>query len=189
MDARDFIAAQRTLSTPRLLLESPRAEHAAAFLESRNASLAQLRFITWGQELQEIEWATRFCINGGKIVDCGASLIFNVFEREGHAYVGRVDLHSLDIEAPRCEVGYVGDSRLAGCGLMREAVLAVMALGFSLGLARIHALSDLRNERAHRFAEQALGMVREGVLRAYERDPQGRLADMVMFAAYNPRAT
>jgi hypothetical protein len=29
-------------------------------------------------------------------------------------------------------------------------------------------------------------MRREGLLHAYERDPQGEVCDMVMFAAYNP---
>ena len=37
------------------------------------------------------------------------------------------------------------------------------------------------------FAEHALGFTREGVLRNYERDAQGRLGDQVLFAAYNIR--
>ena len=119
------------------------------------------------------------------MVETGECLIFNAFRLHDGAYVGRVDLHSFDFEAPRCEVGYVGEITLSGHGLMREAVLAVMAMAFSIGFVRVHALSDVRNERALAFA-LALGMQREGVLRAYERAPQGELADMVMFAAYNP---
>jgi RimJ/RimL family protein N-acetyltransferase len=64
---------------------------------------------------------------------------------------------------------------------MREAVQAVLGLGFALGLQRIQALSDVRNERALRFAE-AVGLRREGVLRHYERDDQGQLGEQVLFA-------
>jgi len=96
-----------------------------------------------------------------------------------------VDLHSWDFATPRCEVGYVGDVRTAGRGLMREAVLACVDLAFQLGAARVQALSEAGNLRALHFAEHALGFVREGELRNYERDAQGRLGSQVLFAAYN----
>ena len=185
MNAADLIAAPRTLTTPRLRLESPRPEHAAAFVDSLLRSLPTLRFIGWGQIERDLAWSQRFCAGGAAMVEAGECLIFNAFRRDDGRYVGRIDLHSFDFEAPRCEVGYVGEVTLCGQGLMREAVLAVMALGFRIGMARIHALSDARNERALDFAS-ALGMQREGLLRAFERDPQGELTDMVMFAAYNP---
>lgn len=181
MNAKDLIAAPRQLRTPRLRLESPRPEHAAAFVDSLVRSLPTLRFVGWGQIKRDLAWSRRFCAEGAQMVETGECLIFNAFAHDDDRYVGRIDLHSFDFEAPRCEVGYVGEVTLRGQGLMREAVLAVMAMGFAFGLARIHALSDARNERALAFA-QALGMQREGVLRAFERDPQGELADMVMFA-------
>jgi RimJ/RimL family protein N-acetyltransferase len=186
MDAADLIAAPRELRTPRLRLESPRPAHTAAFLESLNHSLPALGFISWGQREHDLAWAEGFFAHGQKLVETGECLIFDAFLHEGGAYVARIDLHSLDFEAPRGEIGYVGDTRFAGQGLVREAALAVIALGFQIGLARVHALTDVRNERSQRFA-LSLGMQREGLLRAYERDPQGALADMVMFAAYNPR--
>lgn len=202
MTATDIAAAARELVTPRLRLQCPRADHAAAFVESLNHNLPELRFVGWGQQPRDLEWSLRFCENSAQAVDAGETIVFNVFERAGQAahgaadqpdaaglgaYIGRVDLHSFDFDAPRCEVGYVGDKRFAGRGLMREAVLATIELGFAIGLARIHALSDVRNERALHFA-QALGMNFEGTLRAYERDPQGELADMAMFAAWCPGA-
>jgi RimJ/RimL family protein N-acetyltransferase len=187
VDYRTLIDAPRELRTARLLLQSPREAHAAAFVESLNTSLPGLCYIAWGQRERDGEWGVRFCRDGAQMVDEGECLIFNAFRQAGGGYVGRIDLHSFDFEAPRCEIGYVGDVRASGQGLMREAALAVIELGFGLGLARIHALSDTRNERALRFA-LALGMQQEGVLRRWERDPQGALADMAMFAAYNPRA-
>lgn len=187
MDRQDLIAAPRSLATPRLRLEAPRVEHAPAFVDSLLRTLPALRFIGWGQQARDLAWAEQFCREGGALFDSGRCVIFNAFHRESGAYVGRIDLHSFDFEAPRCEVGYVVDEAHAGRGLMREAVLAVMALGFSLGLVRIQALSDARNARALAFA-QALGLQREGLLRCHERDAQGALCDMVMFAALAPGA-
>ena len=185
MTIDDLIAAPRTLTSARLRLASPCPEHAAPFVDSLVRSLPSLRYIGWGQVARDLAWAERFCDREARMVEAGECLIFNAFRADDGAYAGRVDLHTIDFEAPRCEVGYVGEITLSGQGLMREAVLAVMAMAFSIGFARVHALSDARNERALRFAE-SLGMRREGLLRHYERDPQGGLADMAMFAAYNP---
>ncbi len=185
MIANDVVAAPRQLRTARLRLQSPRAEHAAPFLDSLLRSLSTLRYIGWGQTARDLAWSQRFCADGAATVDRGEGLIFNAFRLEDGRFVGRIDLHSFDLDVPRCEVGYVGEITLRGQGLMREAVLAVIDLAFSLGFARVHALSDARNERALAFA-LGLGMQREGVLQAFERDPQGALADMVMFAALAP---
>ena len=187
MDARTLIGAPREIHTGRLRLLTPQADHAAAFLESHTTSLPLLRFIAWGQQLRDGRWAERFQRDAAAMVEAGECLIYNVFLRDGGAYVGRVDLHSFDFEVPRCEIGYVGDARHAGRGLMREAARAVIDAGFGLGLARIHAITDARNAGALRFAER-LGLQREGVLRCWERDPQGALADAVILAAYNPLA-
>ena len=188
MDRQDLIAAPRELLTPRLHLLGPRPEHAAVFVESLNLSLPGLRFISWGREAHDLVWAERFMQNALLFVETGDCLVFHAFVREGGAYVGRIDLHSWDFDAPRCEVGYVGDVRTAGRGLMREAVLATVELAFTLGAARVQALSEIGNARALHFAEHALGFTREGVLRHYERDAHGKLGEQVMFAAYNPRA-
>ena len=188
MNRQNLIAAPRELRTPRLRLEAPRAAHAAVFLQSVNRSLPGLQFIRWGQHPHDEAWAQRFSDHDLSFVAEGGGLVFYAFEQEGGAYVGRIDLHTWDFDAPRCEVGYVGDSLTAGRGLMREAVLAVVELAFSLGVARVQALSEADNARALHFAEYALGFTREGVLRNFERDACGRLGCQVMLAAYNPGA-
>jgi RimJ/RimL family protein N-acetyltransferase len=186
MDRQTLIAAPRALHTMRLDLYAPKPEFAGVFVESLNLSLPGLSFISWGQKQQTLEWAQRFVAGGLAFVESGEDLIFYAFERASGAYVGRVDLHSWDFATPRCEVGYVGDVRTAGRGLMREAVLACVNLAFGLGVMRVQALSEAGNEHALRFAEGSLGFTREGVLRHYERDAQGRLGEQVMFAAYPP---
>lgn len=186
MKAADLPATARDLRSERLRLELPRVDHATAFLDSLNHSLPALRFISWAQQWRDPAWALEFCKHDAAVIARGEAVVFHAFEVDGGHYVGRIDLHTFDFEAPRCEIGYVADMRRQGRGLMREAALAVIDHGFAIGLARVHALSDVRNLRALHFAA-TLGMQREGVLRGFERDAHGALCDMVMFAAYNPR--
>ena len=188
MERTHLIQAPRELRTLRLVLQAPRPEFAPVFVESLNTSLPGLGYIGWGQQSQTLAWAERFMAGGLVYVEQGDCLIFHAFEKAGGRYVGRVDLHSWDFTVPRCEVGYVGDVRMQGHGLMREAVLACVQLAFELGAARVQALSEATNLRALRFAESALGFQREGVLRNFERDAQGRLGEQVMFASYNAAA-
>ena len=190
MQREDLCNAPLQLSTPQLDLHAPRPAFGPLFVESLNLSLPGLRHIGWAQKARDTDWGASFMQHGQELMSSGDCLIYYAFERgpggELGPYIGRIDLHSWDFEAPRCEVGYVGDVRTAGRGLMREAVLACVDLAFSLGVARVQALSEADNSRALHFAEHALGFQREGVLRNFERDAQGRLGSQVMFAAYNP---
>ena len=182
MNRQDLSRAPERLSSPRLTLCAPQPEFGPLFVESLNLSLPGLRYIGWAQQARTVDWGLQFMQSGREMVASGDCLIYYVFEAQGGGYVGRIDLHSWDFDAPRCEIGYVGDVRTAGRGLMREAVLACVELAFELGAVRVQALSEADNHRALHFAEHALGFTREGVLRHYERDAQGRLGEQVMFA-------
>lgn len=187
MNRQTIIRAPRRFETPRLVLEAPAPEHAAAVCDSVNTSLPTLGFIHWAQSPWTLERAIAFCQGGLKQVDKGTYLVFHAFRKEDRAYVGRIDLHSFDLETPRAEVGYVGDIRHAGQGLMREATLGVVQFGFDLGFARIEAISEVDNHRAQRFAE-SLGFQREATLHHRERDARGELCDQVMWAAFPGKA-
>jgi RimJ/RimL family protein N-acetyltransferase len=184
----DLKLAPRMLLTERLRLESPRTEHAEAFAAGVQASMHMLAYVVWGVRPRDVDWARRFCEGDALSVAAGVDLVFHVFARADGAWVGRVDVHSVDFDHARGEIGYVGDARLAGRGLMREATLAVVELCFELGFQRIEALSDVRNTRALHFAE-ALGMQREGTLRRHERDPLGRMCDQAIYAMLNEGPT
>lgn len=192
MVREDLHRAPTEIATARLDLHAPQLAFGPLFVESLNLSLPGLTHIGWAQKARDRDWGTAFMQHGSELVAAADCLIYYAFERATPggtaAYVGRIDMHSWDFEAPRCEVGYVGDARCAGRGLMREAVLACVNLAFRLGAARVQALSEADNTRALDFAEHALGFTREGVLRNYERDAQGRLGGQVLFAAYNPAA-
>jgi len=181
MDRRDLLLAPRELLTQHLRLESPRRDHAKAVLESVNVSLPGLRFVEWAQQTVDRVWADAFSQRGAHFVAKGEALIFYAFDRNDGTFVGIVDLHSFDFDVPCGQIGYVGDARRIGRGLMREAALAVIDLGFALGLRRIEAWCDVRNARSIRFAE-CLGMQREGVRRSAERDPQGNFCDQLVLS-------
>ncbi|HEY8710624.1 MAG TPA: hypothetical protein VIM34_21810, partial [Burkholderiaceae bacterium] len=76
MNADTLKSAPRTLLTPRLRLEHPRAEHAAAVMGSINASLSELRYIGWGQAAFDPERALRFCEHDRELVAAGECLIY-----------------------------------------------------------------------------------------------------------------
>ena len=182
----DLTTAPSTLLTARLRLEIPRAEHAAAFCEGVAASMPTLTYVAWSLRLRDLAWSLRFCEDDARSAAAGEDLAFHVFETGGGGWVGRIDVHTIDFTAARGEIGYVGNSRHAGRGLMREAVLAVIDLCFRLGFERVEAMSDARNARALHFADSLGVMAREGLLRRHERDPQGEFCDMVLYAALNP---
>ena len=185
MDFKDLKRAPAELLTPRLRLVRPALQHAAAVMDSVNASLDTLAFVSWGRQAFDIARAERFCTNNIGFVERGEALIYFVFERGGPnagAFVGNLDLHHFEFAVPRCQIGYVGDARHAGRGLMHEAASALLSLGFDLGLERIEAWCDRRNQRSIAFAE-ALGLKSEGVLRGVERDLQGQLCDQHLLAA------
>lgn len=173
--------APPAIDTTRLRLEFPRADHAPAVRDSVNISLPGLGFVRWAQRPFDEDDARRFCEADAEQVASGDCLIYFAFERETGRFVGNLDLHTFDFDVPRCQVGYVGDTRTAGRGLMREAALAAVALAFRLGFERVEAWCDLRNTRSIHFA-QTLGLHYEGVMRSVERDAQGRLCDQVVLA-------
>ena len=181
----DLKAAPNILHTGRLRLETPRPEHAAAFADGVAASMENLAYVAWGLRPRDFGWALRFCEDDARGVAAGDDLAFHVFEKGDGRWVGRLDVHTIDFDAARGELGYVGDVRSPGGGLMREAALAVIGLCFGLGFEPIESMSDARKARALHFAT-TLGMQREGLLRRHERDPQGRPCDMVLFAILNP---
>jgi RimJ/RimL family protein N-acetyltransferase len=182
LDAKGLVERAPTqLTTTNLRLEWPRAEHAAAVRESVNASLDTLRFVRWAQQPFDDDDARRFCEADAEQVAAGNCLIYFAFERSSGRFVGNLDLHSFDFGVPRCQIGYVGDARFAGRGLMREAALTIIDLAFELGFERVEAWCDLRNERSIHFA-QTLGLMYEGLMRGVERDARGALCDQVLLA-------
>ena len=85
------------------------------------------------------------------------------------------------------DVGYALHPDLWGHGYATEALRRVLAFGFEgLGLERIWAIADSRNEASWRVMERA-GMEREGVMR-HHRLHRGEWRDSVLYAAIRDQA-
>lgn len=175
--------APATLHTERLDIVTSDPAFAPAFADAMRASYDTLGFVAWWREATDEQVAARTLARSVELAD--EDVVRHAFERSTGAYVARLDLHSWDVEAPRCELGYMADVRVSGRGLTREAALAMLDLAWTLGAQRVQAMCDPRNVRSVRFAE-GIGMQREGVLRRYERDSAGELCDQVVLAALRP---
>jgi RimJ/RimL family protein N-acetyltransferase len=184
MDGQTFtqriLAAPRSLETERTRLETPSLAQVPVRMAWAAAAHDELRFTYWWRRSVEREVAERSAQSEIDSVNAGSEIIYNVFEKQTGEYVGRIDLHSLDADAPRCEIGYMADPRTQGKGLLREAARTCVDLAFAIGCTRVQAMIDTRNSRSITFAK-ALGMVEEGVLKNYER-LEGDLCDQLMLA-------
>ena len=93
-------------------------------------------------------------------------------EHEGRL-VGTVTLEIENTEHARGHLGYALRKDVWGNGFATEAAQLMIDFGFNeLGLRRIYATLDVRNERSRRVLEK-IGMVREGTLRSFMRKDDG----------------
>lgn len=114
------------------------------------------------QEDEAIRWGIEMMDTGQLIGSCG----FNFWQLTG---------------AFRGEFGCELSSEYWGQGYMSEAAELAMNFGYSImGLNRIEAFVDPRNERACRWFGRN-GFLREGILRDYRHTPRGYV-DAVVFS-------
>ncbi len=203
--AQTLIDAPRELRTARTVLKAPHTAQVPVRMAWAAANHDALHFLPGWRRSMHAAVAERSAQSEVDSFNAGTELIFNVFElppslgrggqenkraeSEPYAcgpYVGRIDLHSWDFDAPRCELGYMADVRTHRRGLLREAAAAALELAFALGAARVQAITDTQNHSSIRFA-QALGFEPEGVLRAYERNSEGQLCDQLLLSILAPR--
>lgn len=96
--------------------------------------------------------------------------------------VGRVSFSEVNAADGWAEIGTMLLPAAQGTAVNPEAKLLLMTRAFEvLGAGRVQFKVDARNERSLR-AMARLGAVREGVLRAYQRRPDGFTRDSVVFS-------
>ncbi|TFH14025.1 N-acetyltransferase [Candidatus Bathyarchaeota archaeon] len=94
-------------------------------------------------------------------------------------YIGDVGFYDYEEKHKRAEIGYILGRDHWGKGIMSEAVEAALRYGFNeLGLNRVQALIDPRNQASKRVAEKQ-GFQYEGTFRDYERE-YGEFIDLEM---------
>ncbi|WP_370633961.1 GNAT family N-acetyltransferase [Deinococcus sp. RIT780] len=98
------------------------------------------------------------------------------------AAVGRISFSEVNAADGWAEIGTMLLPAAQGTAVNPESKLLLMTRAFEvLGAGRVQFKVDARNERSLR-AMTRLGAVREGVLRAYQRRPDGFTRDSVVFS-------
>jgi RimJ/RimL family protein N-acetyltransferase len=80
--------------------------------------------------------------------------VFSIIRKENNEFIGEISLH-LSKDAQRAELGYWLGEPYWGCGMMTEAVKAVLQFGFDkLDLSAVYASSNKDNQASARVLEK-----------------------------------
>lgn len=166
--------------TPRLNLQPLTAADADAMLVYRGRADV-CRYLPFPPMTRQV-LLDRLATDLGRteITEQGQALTLGVRRRDSGALVGDVVLFLHSVEHMSGELGYVLDPEVAGRGFATEACAELLRLGFAeLGLHRVAARLDVRNDRSARLAER-LGMRREAHL-VEDEWSQGECSDTVLY--------
>ncbi len=171
------------LVTPRLRLRPVRPGDGPVINAAVLESLPELRpWMPWAERAPSVEDSEEVARRMWAAFLARTELNWAFFLGETEELAGVGGIHNVDWRVPRGEIGYWVRTRLAGRGLVREAVEALTRLGFGhLGLARIEIRCDPRNERSAHVA-RAAGYQLEATLRCESRGLEGGLRDTLVFA-------
>lgn len=151
------------LETPRLRLRPYRADDVQAMfaLYSDPAVMRYWSFPPWVELAQARTYLERALAG----MDSGEIFPWAIADRDSDRLIGALTFFSLHAEQLRAEIGYSLSPAFQGRGLAAEALRCGLAHAFDdLGLVRVEADIDPRNERSWRLLER-IGFQREGLLR------------------------
>ena len=180
---REALDIPDEIRTPHLLLRSARPGDAPALYDAIESSLPEFfPWLAFSAKQPDLETLERVSTEAQEKFAAHEFFVWRVWEPDGNTMVGTVDLHSIHLDAPSCEIGFWMRTSHTGRGLAKEAVNAIIDVALEhLGALRIEARCDTRNERACRFIER-LGFVFEGIARNDDRDAAGQLCSTRVYA-------
>ncbi len=161
--AADTSAGLPLLRGARVLLRPPRASDRESLYALFSSPQVMRYWSTpaWSELAAADAWFGR----QQGFLSAGTGMTWAITHREDDILIGTVSLHAFFLEQARAEIGYTLHPSQWGHGLARDAVRQVLRHGFdTLGLRRIEADTDPDNRASCRLLE-ALGFVREGLLR------------------------
>jgi N-acetyltransferase len=136
-------------------------------------------FLSRGESIQTVEDLQRHLEGINKLAN---RLNWAVRHLESGRIAGRISFSEVKQSDGWLEVGTMLTSAFFGGPCNPEGKLLLMTRAFEhLGAVRVQFKVDSRNERSQA-AMIKLGATREGVLRKYQRRPDGFLRDSVMFS-------
>lgn len=169
------------IETERFLLRRFRPEDAEAMYRNWASDPETTRFLQWSphgsvQETREI--ILRWILEYENLM----TYHWVIELRETGEIIGAINAHNLSGANEHAEVGYSSGPRFWGKGYMTEALRGLIGYLFtSVGLHRIAGLCDVDNIGSARVMEKA-GMKLDGVLREYNRRPDGAFSDARVYS-------
>ncbi|MHC4375399.1 MAG: GNAT family N-acetyltransferase [Planctomycetota bacterium] len=173
----------RELRTERLWLRSGRVGDEPALQDALVSSRDSLHpWMSFALEDHDPEALAVVCRRSEELWEQRSAFVWRLWDPAGATLIGTVDLHEFQPRVPACGLGYWLRTSHVGRGLASEAVRAVVAAGReTLGLVRIEARCDVRNERSSRLLER-VGFDFEGIAKHDDRDGDGRLTSDRVYA-------
>ena len=169
------------LQTDRLLIRPSDPDSAEAVNTAIRESYAELHtWMPWADHLPDVAETREHLVGTRERYLIGADCGLGLWLKDGGVYVGGSGLHPRPADPASREVGYWIHSNYTGRGLATEAVRAIVAEGFRLGLLAVQLKASERNLASLRVAERA-GFTREAILDDGRIDPGGIPSRTVLF--------
>lgn len=170
------------LEGERVVVRGFRDEDAPAVFAAVQESIEHLRpWLSWYRSHPEVGATLDYLRRSQALYLTREAFHLGIFNREGN-FLGGCGLLPRDWAVPSFEIGYWIRSSEEGKGQVTEAVRLVTAAAFApLEAQRVMIRCDARNQRSANVARR-LGYRHEGTLRHYDRDTEGNLADVMIFA-------
>ncbi|GAA5116830.1 GNAT family N-acetyltransferase [Luteolibacter yonseiensis] len=171
------------IESERLVIRVARPGDGAVFNAAILGSLESLApWLAWVTPPPTLEQSENSCRQAHARFLLNEDLMAFFFLKVDGSLVGGSGLHDADWDLRHFEMGYWGNSKYAGLGLMTEGVsaLAGHALG-SLGASRVFLTTDDRNVASWKLAER-VGFELEGTMRNERRNLAGALRNTRVYS-------
>jgi ribosomal-protein-serine acetyltransferase len=167
----------------RVVVRPYRLEDAAALREAIEESREHVRpWLPFADAHQTDEETRDWIIRGMAEWLTRVNVSLSIWDAASGRYLGGIGLHPRNWEVRYFSIGYWLRQSAEGHGYVREAVRLVTDFAFEhLEANRVEIRCDARNRRSAAVAE-ALGFVREALLRNHSRASDGTLRNTLVFA-------
>lgn len=175
------------LETERLLIQSPKATHAAELRAAIADSLTELRpWMHWAKAVPTPSAAQANCQHAEKAFQRGTDYRLHLFLKDSRTLIGCSGWHAIDWSVPKLEIGYWGRTPYNGNGYITEAVREITRFALEdLGMNRVEIRMSSKNAKSRAIPER-LGFTLEGILHNYARHVDGSLRDTCIYACVPP---
>jgi ribosomal-protein-serine acetyltransferase len=176
------------IRTPRLLIRPPQPGDGVATASAVSETWEDLhRWMAWAESLdnhsaEQMEIRTRQIM--AKFVLREEFNLLGVEIASGQPVI-RCGFHGVDWKARQCETGFWVRKSAQGRGFATESTNALLRYAFgALGMRRVGITHSSGNEASRRVVEK-LGFAPEGIQRAANLLPGGRIADRHLYARFD----